>query len=176
MFYSSTIFETTGVNPNLGTALVGVANFLATIVSSILLVRLGRRTLLWVFSLVMAVALVPLGILYVYGNPDQIGILEIILVMIFVVGFGCSWGPVTWIILPEIMTEKSMSIGSLFNQIFLIIMALFTESLLKVLSGWLFIIFAGFCILAGFFTFFIVKETKGKTEAEVANLYVKDVD
>jgi Sugar (and other) transporter len=52
-------------------------------------------------------------------------------------------------------------------------MALITPTLIDEIGGYLFIIFGGCCFACGVFSLFVVKETKGLSNAEVANLYVK---
>lgn len=99
--------------------------------------------------------------------------LEITLILVFVILFEFSIGPILWIYMSETMTEKGVSLGTLANWIFTIIMALITPTLIEAIGGYLFIIFGGFCFACGVFCLFIVKETKGLSNAEVANLYVK---
>lgn len=45
--YSSQIFSGAGINPKLGTFLVGIANVLGSIVPMMLIFKYGRRTLLY---------------------------------------------------------------------------------------------------------------------------------
>lgn len=99
--------------------------------------------------------------------------MEIACVLVFVVAFALSWGPVTWIYLSEIMAPKAMALGALANMTCLNLVALGTEPLLNVLEGGLFIMFGALCLIMSAFVFFIVKETKGKSEVEVAQLYIK---
>jgi len=54
-----------------------------------------------------------------------------------------------------------------------ILIAFFTEVLLKDIGGWLFFIFALFMILAGFFAIYHLKETKGLSNEELEVLYAK---
>ncbi len=171
MFYSSKIFASVqGMNPSTGTALVGVVNMVSTLASSFLLTYFGRKTLLWILSFLMAADLVGLGVSYIVG----ISALEITLVLVFVILFEFSLGPIVWIYMSETMTEKGVSLGTLANWIFTIIMALITPTLIDSIGGYLFIIFGGLCFCCAIFSLFVVKETKGLTNAQVAVLYVKD--
>lgn len=170
MFYSSTIFATSGFNPTVGTALVGVVNMVATLLSAFLLGLFGRKQLLWTLSFLMAIDLVGLGIAYI----QAIATLEIILVLVFVILFEFSLGPIVWIYMSEIMTEKGVSLGTLANWIFTIIMALTTPTLLDAIGGYLFIVFGALCGVCGAFVLFFVKETKGLSNADVAALFNKE--
>ena len=143
---------------------------LATLGSTVLLAYFGRKSLLWTLSFLMAADLVGLGVAYIEG----IAALEITLVLVFIILFEFSLGPIVWIYMSETMTEKGVSLGTLANWIFTIIMALITPTLIEAIGGYLFIIFGGFCFVAGLFCLFIVKETKGLSNAEIAVLYVKE--
>lgn len=82
----------------------------------------------------------------------------------------------------EIMTEKGLSLGVVVNQITTILISYFTLDLIgafggdKVGTGRLFITCGGITAGTAIFVLFIVKETKGLTEYEVANLYSRDSD
>lgn len=103
MFYSTEIFTNSpGFNARLGTALVGLVNMISSLCSSLLLAYLGRRVLLWTISFTMTVVLVILGISYMY----DVAILSIILVLVFVALFEFSLGPIPWIYMSEVMTDK----------------------------------------------------------------------
>jgi len=74
----------------------------------------------------------------------------------------------------EVMTDKGQSLGTLVNWILTIIMAIATPILLDAIQGWLFIVFGILCGVCGFFSLIFVKETKGLSEAAVANLYNRE--
>ena len=61
MFYSSKIFVKICITAKYGTAIVGFVNCISTLGSIPLLGKFGRRTILWVLSLIMAVDLIALG-------------------------------------------------------------------------------------------------------------------
>ena len=82
----------------------------------------------------------------------------------------------------EIMTEKGLSIGIVINQITTILIALFTKGLINAFgggdlgSGRLFVTCGGITAGTALFVLFFLKETKGLTDLEVANLYSHDPD
>jgi hypothetical protein len=92
-------------------------------------------------SFAMTVVLVALGICYM----QEIGTAEIILVLVYVVLFEFALGPIVWIYMSEIMTDKGQSLGTLINWSLTIVMALVTPILLDSIGGWLFIIFGILC-------------------------------
>lgn len=113
----------------------------------------------------MSGTLVGIGIAYFYvdGNTG-VGILEIILVLVYVCLFEFSLGPIVWIYMSEVMTEKGVSVGTLVNWICTLFMALVTPTLIGAIDGWLFIIFGIICGVCAIFVLIWVKETKGLSE------------
>jgi len=62
MFYSNTIFSNLGnISPDMITFMVGVVNFLATFGGLFLLFKFGRRTIMIIGNLSMAVVLFLVG-------------------------------------------------------------------------------------------------------------------
>ena len=102
--------------------------------------------------------------------------------MLFIIFFEFSLGPLLWVYMSEIMTEKGLSLGVVVNQVATILIALFTKSLINAFggdnlgSGRLFITCGGITAGTALFVIFLVKETKGLTELEVSNLYSRDPD
>lgn len=91
--------------------------------------------------------------------------------MIFIVLFEFSLGPIPWLYMAEIMTDKGLSIAILLNWIMTIVMAIATP---YIIGGPLFIVFGALCAVCGVFCLFLLKETKGLSEAEVAALYSRE--
>jgi hypothetical protein len=90
----------------------------------------------------------------------------------------------------EIMTEKGLSLGVVVNQIATILIGTFTLDIIdalgevkglppgenKIGGGRLFVICGAITVAAAFFILFFVKETKGLTDKQVANLYSRKVE
>jgi SP family facilitated glucose transporter-like MFS transporter 1 len=102
--------------------------------------------------------------------------------MLFIICFEFSLGPLLWIYMSEIMTDKGLSLGVGVNWITTCFIGFFTKSLIDAFggedkgSGRLFLGCGGITALCGFFVLFVLKETKGLTDQEVANLYSKEPD
>ncbi len=104
-------------------------------------------------------------------NKQTFGYVALAFINIYIVVFELSLGPLTWIYLTEIMTEKGLSIGVAVNLILTVTVALTTPILVKAVHGYVFIGLAGFCLLCAFFCVFMVKETKGLSGKQIAKLY-----
>ena len=97
----------------------------------------------------MGVVLTGLGISFYYLNESSTAqILCVIFILVFVILFEFSSGPVTWIYLAEIMTDKGLSVALLLNQIFTLTVAIVVP---YVISGALFLVFGGLCFVVNFF-------------------------
>lgn len=112
------------------------------------MVGFGRKTLLWTLSFVMAADLIGLGISFLYVDTERVAqIFCVIFILLFVVLFEFSLGPIPWLFMAEIMTEKGLSIAILLNWIMTIIMAIATPYLI---SGALFMVFGVLCAVVSF--------------------------
>ena len=69
----------------------------------------------------MGIVLIAFGICY-----GKYPIPEIVLVLLFVAFFEFSSGPIVWIYMSEVMTDKGTSFGTLVNLAFTILMAVIT--------------------------------------------------
>jgi hypothetical protein len=96
----------------------------------------------------MGADLIGLGISFFFletSKPAQI--FCVIFIMLFIVLFEFSLGPIPWLYMAEIMTDKGLSIAILLNWVMTIIMAIVTP---YVISGELFIVFGGLCAVVSF--------------------------
>ena len=67
--------------------------------------------------------------------------------MLFIVFFEFSLGPIPWLYMAEIMTDKGLSLAVLLNWLMTIVMAIATPFLI---SGSLFIVFGALCAVVRF--------------------------
>lgn len=103
--------------------------------------------------------------------------LELVMTLLFVAAFEFGPGPIVWMYMSEIMNDKGVSIGTLLNWTFTLIIGLVTPALFNGMSpGTPFIMFGVFCGLGTIFVYFFMKETKGLSEKEVKMLYRTDRD
>ncbi len=55
--------------------------------------------------------------------------------MLFIMFFEFSLGPLVWVYLSEVMTEKGLSLGVGVNQILTVLIAYFTKDLIGLFAG-----------------------------------------
>jgi facilitated trehalose transporter len=109
IFYTVQIFKDAGstIDGFLCTIIVGVVNFIATFIATILIDRLGRKILLYISASAMIVTLMTLGGFFYYkslGNDiSNIGWLPLAAFVIYVLGFSLGFGPIPWLMMGEIL-------------------------------------------------------------------------
>jgi hypothetical protein len=104
------------------TALIGAVFFIATLICVGLLKIAGRRTLMLYCHAFMTVDLLVLGALYIELNNS----LMILTVLAHIVLFSFSSGPIVWLYMSEIMCDKALSIATMINWLFTLIISLTT--------------------------------------------------
>jgi sugar porter (SP) family MFS transporter len=175
IYYAPTIFQRAGFasasSAILATSVVGVVNVLATIVAILLVDRLGRRILLLGGSILMVLALVMLGFIFAL-HTSQIGSLTLIALIIYILAFALSFGPVFWLMSAEIFPTRvraaGASMSSFANWATNFLVSITFLSLIGALGApatfWL---FAFFGVLAFLFSWKFVPETKGKSLEQI---------
>jgi SP family galactose:H+ symporter-like MFS transporter len=99
-----------------GTVLVGTINVLATFIAIAFVDRLGRKPIMFAGFTVMGAGMLSLGTLFHLGlGGDQHGMamsyLAIAALIIFIIGFAMSAGPIIWIICSEIYPLAGRDFG-----------------------------------------------------------------
>ena len=167
MFYSNTIFANAGLAASTITGLVGIVNFVATLFGMILLGMFGRKTLMFVMNVLMAIDLVGLGIFSLKGSDFNNEMIAC--TMIFITLFEFSSGPIVWLYMSEIMQDKAVSVGTVLNWVINLIISLSIPTIVKEIGdeniGYIFIFVGGCTAMGALFVAIFMKETKGKTQS-----------
>ncbi|GCF09945.1 sugar porter family MFS transporter [Dictyobacter arantiisoli] len=115
IYYSPTIFEYAGFasasSAILAASIVGVVNVLTTIIAGMLIDRIGRRPLLIGGTACMVLALSALGIIFKLG-AQHAGYLILIVLLIYIIAFALSLGPVFWLMCAELFPTHLRSTGA----------------------------------------------------------------
>jgi len=93
--------------------------------------------------------------------------------MAFVCAFEFGPGPIVWLYMGEIMNDKGLSIGAAVNWTLVLIISLFTPTLMDASDWGTFLMFGCFNVCGTIFIMLFMKETKGLKDEEVKNLYRK---
>lgn len=153
------------------TALVGIVNFVSTLVGLVLLVFFGRKTLMVIFNVCMSFTLMMLA--YFAFHKNSIGMITCVL--LFIAFFEFSSGPIVWLYNAEIMQDKALSIATFLNwSISLLISIIIPLIIKKVSIGSIFTFFAFCTFLGTLFVIFFMEETMGKSQAEIDAMFRSD--
>ena len=177
IYYAPTIFQLAGLRSAsaaiLATVGVGLVNVLLTIVALRLLDRVGRRPLLLWGLVGMVISLGVLGAAFLFASSSPIvAWLAVISLALYVACFAIGLGPVFWLLISEIYPLKirgrAMGVATMMNWGSNLIVALTFLSLLHSLGRsatfWLYAVIG---ILAWFFVYRLVPETKGRTLEQI---------
>lgn len=170
MYYAPKIFEIAGfantTKQMWGTVLVGLVNVLATFIAIGLVDRWGRKPTLILGFLVMACGIGILGtMLHITIHSVSAQYFAIIMLLIFIVGFAMSAGPLVWVLCSEIQPLKGRDFGitvsTTTNWIANMIVGATFLSMLDILGKAVtFWIYAALNILFIVLTIILVPETK----------------
>ena len=177
IYYAPTILQNVGFSEGgaiAATAVgVGLVNVGFTILAVRIIDRAGRRPLLIIGLIGMIISLALLGLVFALGaTSGAAGLLATVCLGLYIASFAISLGPVFWLMISEIYPLRirgtAMSVASIANWGSNWLVALTFPVLLATFGGagsfWL---FAGVGIVAWFFVYFRVPETKGRSLEEI---------
>ena len=177
IYYAPTILQNVGFSEGgaiAATALgVGVVNVGFTILAVRIIDRAGRRPLLIIGLIGMVISLALLGVVFATGGAGgAAGLLATVCLGLYIASFAISLGPVFWLMISEIYPLRirgtAMSVASIANWGSNWLVALTFPVLLATLGGagsfWLFAVLG---VVAWFFVYFRVPETKGRSLEEI---------
>jgi SP family xylose:H+ symportor-like MFS transporter len=181
LYYAPEIFKKMGSGTDvslLQTIIVGFINLIFTVIAIVTVDKYGRKPLMIIGALGMAISMTALGFSFYF---EKVGLISLIFMLTYVAGFAMSWGPVTWVLLSEIFPNKirgrAMAIAVAMQWIANYLVSwtfpmLDDSSVLTQLfhHGFAYWIYGVMGLLAAFFVWRLVPETKGKTLEEMEQL------
>ncbi|XP_030063565.1 solute carrier family 2, facilitated glucose transporter member 6 [Microcaecilia unicolor] len=200
LVYLESIFNQTAVilKGKFDAALVGAVRLVSVSIAAVSMDKAGRKCLLFVSGSIMFVSTLTTG-LYVHftvvlshntsatnntngtllslsSDPTEpinyITLIPLISTMLYIMGYAMGWGPITWLLMSEILPLKARGVASGLCVVvsWLTAFAL-TESFLPAVNALgletPFLFFAVICVVNLFFTGFCVPETKGKSLEQI---------
>jgi sugar porter (SP) family MFS transporter len=173
MYYAPAIFKSTGLGNESAlfqTMIMGLVNLTFTVVSIILIEKLGRRLLMLIGSVGMGVFL--FGISGAYFTNHFNGVIVLVFIMGYLAFFALSLGPIVWVLIGEIFPNNlrshavSLSVFCLWGANFVVSFS-FPFLLTHLKGGFTFMIYALMCVLCFLFILKYLVETKGKTLEQI---------
>lgn len=176
-YYSNVLWEAVGFKESQAfviTVIGATINILTTLIAIASIDRFGRKPLLIIGSIGMTLTLGTMAVIFgtakvVDGSPvleGAQGPIALVAANLFVVAFGMSWGPVTWVLLGEIfpnrMRAAALSLAAGGQWIANWIITVTFPGLKDVSLALAYGLYATFALLSFFFVVRYIQETKGK--------------
>jgi SP family sugar:H+ symporter-like MFS transporter len=175
-YYSSVLWQAAGFTESdslIITVITGLVNIITTLVAIASIDRFGRKPLLIIGSIGMAVTLGTLAVVFGTatlkgGLPVLAGVAKpvaLIAANVFVFAFGMSWGPVVWVLLGESFPNKiraaALSLAAAAQWVANWIVSISFPSLKDAGLGLAYGIYTVCAVLSLLFVLRFIRETKG---------------
>lgn len=177
LYYAPRIFESMGAAKDssmLQTVVMGLVNVIFTVIAIMTVDKYGRKPLLMIGSIGMAIGMFAIGGL---AFMKVIGISTLVFIIIYTASFMMSWGPICWVLISEIFPNKirgraiAIAVAAQWAANYFISS---TYPAMMELSGGMTYSFYGIMsVLSFIFVWKMVPETKGKTLEEMEKLWKK---
>lgn len=176
LYYAPRIFESAGAEGGgmMQTVIMGIVNILFTVVAIVTVDRFGRKPLLIIGSIGMAVGAFMVAICDNWGIK---GIIPVLSVITYAAFFMMSWGPICWVLIAEIFPNtirgQAVAIAVAFQWIFNYLVSSTFPALYDFSPMFAYSLYGIVCVIAALFVWRCVPETKGKTLEEMNALWQK---
>jgi SP family xylose:H+ symportor-like MFS transporter len=182
LYYGPQMFENMGFKGDAAfaqTVIMGIVMVVFTLIATVTVDKWGRKPLLILGALIMAVTMIALGFMFDAGS---VGLGALVVVCIYIAGFSLSWGPVVWVMLAEIfpnsIRDKAMAIA-VAAQWFMNWVVSVTFNIMDGSTalneafnhGFAYWLYGGFSVLAALFVWKFVPESKGMSLENMQKLW-----
>lgn len=180
LYYAPRIFESMGAGKDaslMQTVVMGVINVIFTVVAILTVDNWGRKPLLMVGSIGMAVGMFAIGALSYF---EVIGISTLVFIIIYTASFMMSWGPITWVLISEIFPNKirgkavAVAVAAQWTANYFISASY--PAMMEFSGAFTYSFYGVMSVLSFFFVWKMIPETKGKTLEELEGLWENNPD
>jgi len=177
LYYAPRIFESMGAAKDasmMQTVVMGLVNVAFTVLAILTVDKWGRKPLLMIGSLGMAVNMIAISAL---AFMEIIGISTLVFIIVYTASFMMSWGPICWVLISEIFPNKirgkavAIAVAAQWAANYLISSTY--PSMMEFSGGMTYGFYALMSILSFIFVWKMVPETKGKTLEEMEHVWKK---
>uniref|UniRef100_A0A8C1LXN1 Solute carrier family 2, facilitated glucose transporter member 6 n=1 Tax=Cyprinus carpio TaxID=7962 RepID=A0A8C1LXN1_CYPCA len=201
LVYLEPIFHMTAISlePKYDAALVGAVRLMSVAIAASLMDKAGRKALLFTSGFLMYIAMLSMtmythktqcnhgnltvteGLKSTYGGLtgpafDPITLIPLISAMVIIFGYAMGWGPITWLLMSEILPLGARGVASgLCVGVSWITAFVLTQLFMHVVEAYglfaPFLFFSVVSVVNIIFTAKCVPETKGRTLEEIENFF-----
>lgn len=175
LYYAPRIFESMGAAKDasmLQTIIMGLVNVVFTVVAIMTVDKWGRKPLLIIGSIGMAIGMIAIATLAFF---DIIGTATLLFIIIYTASFMMSWGPICWVLISEIFPNEirsqaiALSVAAQWAANFFISSTY--PPMMEFSSGGTYLFYGIMSIFSALFVWKMVPETKGKTLEEIEDVW-----
>lgn len=176
LYYAPRIFESAGAEGGgmMQTVIMGIVNILFTLIAIFTVDKFGRKPLLIIGSIGMAIG--AFGVAMCDSLAIK-GLIPVLSVIVYAAFFMMSWGPICWVLIAEIFPNtirgKAIAIAVAFQWIFNYLVSSTFPALYDFSPMFAYSLYGIICIIAAVFVWRWVPETKGKTLEDMSKLWRK---
>ena len=177
LYYAPTIFKGLGFGNDAAmyqTVIMGFINIIFTLVAIFTVDKFGRKPLLIIGSVGMAIGMIAIGLL---AYLQIIGVSTLIFIVIYSASFMMSWGPICWVLISEIFPNtirgKAIAIAVAAQWISNFIVSSSFPALQSISMTFTYCLYGVMSVLSAIFVWKMVPETKGKTLEDMTKLWRK---
>jgi len=177
LYYAPRIFESMGAAKDasmLQTVVMGLVNVIFTVVAILTVDRWGRKILLLIGSVGMAIGMFAIAGLAYF---EVIGIGTLVFIIIYTASFMMSWGPVTWVLISEIFPNKirgrAVAVAVMAQWAANYLISSTYPAMMEFSGAFTYGFYGVMSLLSFIFVWKMVPETKGKTLEEIEGIWVK---
>ncbi|HAR5747572.1 TPA: sugar porter family MFS transporter [Staphylococcus pseudintermedius] len=175
IYYAPKIFATAGFGEStaiLSTVGIGGVNVLVTIFAISIIDKIDRKKLLVIGNIGMVASLLIMSALIWLIGVNSAAWIILLCLTTFIIFFGVSWGPVLWVMLPELFPMRARGAATGIAALVLSIGSLLVAQFFPVLTDVLqvqqvFLIFAVIGIIAMIFVIKFLPETRGRSLEQI---------
>ncbi len=189
IYYADEIFAAAGFatpeeQTTVTTWAIGGVNVLATFIAIAFIDRLGRRPLLLAGLVGMGISLVVVGLAFLSigtgaatgGGPSTAGIVTLVALVVFIISFAFSLGPVVWTVISEIfpgrVRGRAVAVATAVNWGSAFLVSQFFLTLIDAIGvSTTFWLFALFCLLGWIWIYRSVPETRGRSLEQIEQMW-----
>lgn len=185
MYYGTTFFTGAGIsNSFLISMIINIVNFLSTFAALVIIESWGRRRVLIVGAIAMAVCQLLIAAFSAAAGEAMKTTAHQILVVFICIDiffFAASWGPVTWVITSEIyplkVRAKSTSVSTASNWLLNFGISYGVPYMVEEGTGYadmgtrVFFVWGAFCVVAAVFSWATVYETSKISLEQIDEMY-----
>ncbi len=175
LYYAPRIFESMGAGKDasmMQTVVMGLVNVVFTVFAILTVDKLGRKPLLMIGSVGMAIGMFAIGAL---SFMNIVGTSTLVFIIIYTASFMMSWGPICWVLIAEIFPNKirgkavAVAVAAQWAANYFISSTY--PSMMEFSGGLTYSFYGLMSILSFLFVWKMVPEPKGKTLEEIEQFW-----